>query len=88
MKINQAKLGTILIWTGVSVWGVYGFLLPLRRRPSLSLFLPIHLVFVLSGVQVRKLDGDDGMRLSSPKIKTASNILMILGIAAWLPYFM
>jgi len=86
MNINREKLGKILIWTGVSVWGVYGVLLLLGLYPSLFLFLPVHLAFVLSGVRVRKLGGD-AKREKNPKLKSISNALLLLGMAAWLPYF-
>lgn len=88
MNINRAKLGKILIGLGVSVWGVYGVLLLFGQRPSLFLFLPIHLTFVLSGVRLRKLSGEDERNSGkNPNLKMASNIFLIIGMAAWLPYF-
>ena len=87
VKINQAVLSKIFIWTGVSVWGVYGLFLLLGKNPSLLVFLPIHLTFVLTGVRLRK--GREGSKKGerNPNLKTLSNVFLAIGVAAWLPYF-
>jgi len=87
MKMNRGKFGKILIWIGVSVWGVYGILLVLGYHPSLVVFLPIHLTFVLTGVRFRKMGDGIEARAQNPKLKTISNTLLIIGMSAWLPYF-
>jgi len=87
VKINQAKISKMLIWTGVSVWGVYGLFLLLGKNPSLLVFLPIHLTFVLTGVRLRKgVEGTDKWG-DNPNLKTLSNVFLAIGVAAWLPYF-
>ncbi len=87
MTLDKTKIGQFLIWVGVSVWGVYGYLLWQGERPSLVIFLPLHLAFVLTGVRLRKLEGEEGKRERNPRLKMASNIFLIIGVAAWLPYF-
>ena len=87
MKINRENLSKILIWTGVSVWGVYGLFLLLGKNPSLFVFLPIHLTLVLTGVRLRKGTESAEKRERNPNLKTLSNVFLAIGVAAWLPYF-
>jgi len=87
VKINQAILSKILIWAGVSVWVVYGLFLLLGKNPSLLVFLPIHLTFVLSGVRLRKGAEGADKRERNSNLKTLSNVFLAIGVAAWLPYF-
>ena len=87
MKINRAVLSKILIWTGVSVWAVYGLFMLLGKNPSLLVFLPIHLTFVLTGVRLRKGGEETEQRERNPNLKTLSTVFLAIGVAAWLPYF-
>lgn len=87
MNINQARLSKIFIWIGVSVWGFYGFFLLMGKNPSLLVFLPIHLTFVLTGIRLRRGIKDVEERKRNPNLKTLSNVFLAIGVAAWLPYF-
>jgi len=84
MKIEKRKIGQILIWIGVSIWIPYLYLLIIGAAPSLFMFLPVHLAFVISGVRLRKSSED---QKSNKKYRKLSQMLLIIGMAAWLPYF-
>lgn len=55
------RIGKVLIYAGVAVWGVYLVLLLLGRHPEGSTFLPFHLLGVIPGAilnrwhQIRRL---------------------------------
>jgi hypothetical protein len=85
MKINIRKFGQVLVWIGVATWMPYFYLAFTGAAPPIYVFLPVHLGFVLTGVRLKKLSQDQDRR--PIKFKQASQILLYIGLAAWLPYF-
>ena len=88
MKIDKKKLGQILIYVGVSTWIPYFYLLFTGAEPKLYTFLPVHLLFVISGVRIRKSAGEEAPKTErAEKLREASKVLLLIGMTAWLPYF-
>ena len=82
------RLGTILIWLGVFAWVPFIFLRAVGEKPTIFLFLPLHLVGVIGGSRLRSMARRE-LGLSLPKKKplhTAGHILIFLGISVWAPY--
>jgi hypothetical protein len=87
MKIDKSKIGQVLIWIGVSTWIPYFYLLIIGKALPLYVFLPIHLAFVLSGVRLRKSSENEETDQQPKKSRQVSQVLLYIGMAAWLPYF-
>ncbi len=47
------RLGSVLIWLGVLVWAPFIILRIMGEQPSMSLYLPIHLLGVMGGSRLR-----------------------------------
>lgn len=67
---------------GVSVWAPFVVLLLLGRDPAFFLFLPFHLAGIFTGVALRR-----GRRGPSPATRRIGNVLIMIGVAVWAPYF-
>jgi uncharacterized membrane protein YjjB (DUF3815 family) len=88
---NRRMIGTILIWAGVLAW--VPFLAAVSSGQSVSIFpfLAAHLTGVLGGWWLRRsadrIEGiDRAGDLHGQRRKSASRILIYLGILAWAPY--
>lgn len=84
------KLGTILIWMGVMTWLPFIVLRIAGEKPSLFLFLPVHLIGVISGSRMRSLARKE---MATPpyrakkKLQIYGHGLIYTGILVWAPYF-
>ena len=93
-QISNAALikyrsGTLLIWLGVLTWLPFIMLRIAGQKPSLFLFLPIHLVGVVGGSRLRASARKEMNIIPSKKnvLQTLGHTMIFLGIAVWLPYF-
>ncbi|MBI4236209.1 MAG: hypothetical protein HY688_02480 [Chloroflexi bacterium] len=80
--MDRYQWGTLLIMLGVLVWLPFVVLLVRGDDPPFFLFLPLHLAGVLTGAYLRR-----GRRGHVPRVRRVGNILIIVGVAAWVPYF-
>jgi len=87
--LNGYRLGTVLIWIGVSVWVPFIILRAMGYTPSLFWFLPFHLMGVVGGSKVRAVARQEMDLPPTPKTKlrTVGHILVFIGILVWAPYF-
>jgi len=53
--LARYRLGTVLVWSGVITWVPFIVLRMVGEKPSLFLFLPFHLIGVLSGARLRAI---------------------------------
>lgn len=77
------RLGRALVVLGVAVWPVWGILFLAGQAPSVLWALLLHLVLLVhGGILVRR----HGPREVRPR-KRLGEILIALGVLAWVPYF-
>jgi len=83
------RLGAILIWLGVLTWVPFIVLRIAGEKPSLFLFLPVHLLGVIGGSRMRSQARKE-LGQAPPKRdiwRSAGHALIFSGILCWLPYF-
>jgi uncharacterized membrane protein len=88
---NRRTVGTILIWLGVLAWAPFLAAVAGGQSVSILPFLAAHLTGVLGGWWLRRsadrLENiDRAGDVHGQRRKTASRILIYLGILAWAPY--
>jgi len=80
------RFGTVLIWLGVLTWLPFILLHVIGQKPSLFLFLPLHLVGVIGGARLRAM-----ARTAPPPKRNwrrlTAHFLILAGILVWAPYF-
>ena len=93
-KIYNAALvryrwGNVLIWLGVLVWVPYIVLRFIGEQPSMSVYLPLHLLGVTGGSRLRAFARRELGIIEPPKsrLRIAGHGLMFAGILVWVPYF-
>ena len=84
--------GTVLIGLGVLAWAPFAYLVANGQNVSIFPFLAAHLAGVLGGEWLRKsADRMTGVAKTEAargrRRRTASIILIYLGVLAWAPYF-
>ncbi len=89
---NTRGLGTALIWIGVLAWAPFFYLVGTRQAAPILPFLVFHLAGVFAGAWLRKrADGLEGVEQTKSFLgqrrRTASKVLIYLGVLAWAPYF-
>jgi hypothetical protein len=91
MKLTQQSLqvlSKLFIAVGVLAWIPY-ILKELRGyEASLWPYLAVHLTFVISGSWLKRRATVDGARPVSERNRKLSLYLFIIGIGAWVPYFL
>lgn len=93
-KINNAawmryRLGSVFIWLGVLVWAPFIILRIMGEQPSMSLYLPIHLLGVMGGSRLRAFARKE---LGMPKpqkthLQLLGHGVTWAGILVWAPYY-
>jgi hypothetical protein len=86
--VFRYRLGTVLVWLGVLTWAPFIFLRLIGEKPSLLVFLPLHLVGVIGGSRLRST-AQRQLGMSMPKrsfLHTAGHLLILFGILVWAPY--
>lgn len=51
--LMRYRLGSVFIWLGVLVWAPFILLRIMDEQPSMSLYLPLHLLGVVGGSRLR-----------------------------------
>ncbi len=82
------RLGTALIWLGVSTWVPFIFLRVIGQRPAFIWFLPFHLAGVIGGARLRSAARRELGLVPARRnwLHTAGHGLILLGILVWAPY--
>jgi hypothetical protein len=87
--LMRYRLGNVFIWLGVLVWAPFIILRIMGEQPSMSLYLPIHLLGVMGGSRLRAFARKE-MGMPKPK-KTRLQIIghgvIWAGILVWAPYY-
>lgn len=83
------RLGNVFIWLGVLVWAPFIFLRIMGEQPSMSLYLPLHLLGVMGGSRLRAFARKE---LGIPKpqktrLQLLGHGLIWAGILVWVPYY-
>jgi hypothetical protein len=83
------RLGSVFIWLGVLVWAPFIILRIMGEQPSMSLYLPIHLLGVMGGSRLRAFARKE-LGIPKPQ-KTRLQLLghgvIWAGILVWAPYY-
>ena len=87
--MGRYRMGTILIWLGVVTWLPFIILRIAGEKPSLFLFLPVHLIGVIGGSRLRSLARKEMAKpaLEKKKLQLIGHGLIYTGILVWAPYF-
>lgn len=93
-KINNAaliryRLGNVFIWLGVLVWAPFIILRIMGEQPSMSLYLPLHLLGVMGGSRLRAFARKElGMpKPQKTRLQLLGHGLIWSGILVWAPYY-
>ena len=89
MVLARYHLGTVMIWLGVLTWLPFIVLRIAGGKPSLFLFLPVHLMGVVGGSRLRSWARKE---MSVPIVKksllqTLGHGSIFVGVLVWAPYF-
>ena len=87
--MGRYRAGTVLIWLGVLTWLPFIILRIAGEKPSLFMFLPVHLIGVIGGSRLRSLARKE---MATParakkKFQLIGHGLIYAGILVWAPYF-
>ncbi len=83
------RAGNLLIWLGVLVWVPFILLRIVGEQPSMSLYLPLHLLGVMGGSRLRAFARKE-LGMPSPKktrLQMFGHGLVWAGILVWVPYY-
>ena len=83
---DRRRLGTILLWLGVSAWLPFIFLLATGQNPPIYPFLVVHLTGVIGGTRLRALEREVNSTQKRHKRQVVGRILIFVGVLAWMPY--
>lgn len=83
------RLGSVLIWLGVLVWAPFIILRIMGEQPSMSLYLPIHLLGVMGGSRLRAFARKElGMpKPQKTRLQLLGHGVIWAGILVWAPYY-
>jgi hypothetical protein len=83
------RMGSVLIWLGVLTWLPFIILRIAGEKPSLFLFLPVHLIGVIGGARLRTMARKEMAMAVRPrkKMQHLGHGLIYAGILVWAPYF-
>jgi hypothetical protein len=83
------RLGSIFIWLGVLVWAPFFLLRIMGEQPSMSLYLPLHLLGVIGGARLRT-NARRELGILKPqktRLQLLGHGLIWAGILVWVPYY-
>lgn len=90
MRISRSALGRTLTGLGILAWVPYAVLTIGGSTPSILPFLAVHLTGILGGLWIKRMDRGmvDGNSWA-PRLarRRMGSILVLIGIAVWVPYF-
>lgn len=87
--LMRYRLGNVFIWLGVLLWAPFIILRIMGEQPSMSLYLPLHLLGVMGGSRLRAFARKE---LGIPKpqktrLQLFGHGLIWFGILVWAPYY-
>lgn len=83
------RFGNVLIGLGVLVWAPFILLRIMGEQPSMSLYLPLHLLGVMGGARLRTYARKE-LGIPKPKktrLQLLGHGLIWVGILVWAPYY-
>jgi len=83
------RLGNMLVWLGVLVWAPFIVLRIMGEQPSMSVYLPLHLLGVIGGSRLRAFARKE-LGILPPKktrLQFLGHSLIWTGILVWVPYY-
>jgi hypothetical protein len=80
----MVALGRVLVVLGVAVWPVWGLLFLTGSAPNVGYAFLAHLALVIPGGVIVRRASPPGPR---PARKRLGDVLVALGVLAWVPYF-
>lgn len=87
--LTRYRLGNALIWLGVLVWAPFILLRIMGEQPSMSLYLPLHLLGVMGGSRLRASARKE-LGLPKPqktRLQMVGHGLVWAGVLIWAPYY-
>lgn len=87
--LMRYRLGSVLIWLGVLVWAPFIILRIMGEQPSMSLYLPLHLLGVMGGSRLRAFARKElGMpKPQKTRLQLLGHGVIWAGILVWAPYY-
>ena len=87
--LMRYRLGNLLIWLGVLTWLPFIVLRIAGEKPSLFLYLPLHLLGVVGGSRLRAIARKEMGTLPPKKnlLQVLGHGMIFAGILVWTPYF-
>lgn len=87
--LMRYHVGNVLVWLGVLVWVPFIILRIFGEQPSMTLYLPLHLVGVMCGSRIRASARKE-LKMPSPRksrLRSLGHLMMFAGILVWTPYY-
>ncbi|HRQ22334.1 MAG TPA: hypothetical protein PLF42_02805 [Anaerolineales bacterium] len=87
--LMRYRVGNLLVWLGVLVWAPFILLRVMGEQPSMSLYLPLHLLGVMGGSRLRAFARKE-LRMPSPtktRLQMFGHGLVWAGVLVWAPYY-
>jgi hypothetical protein len=87
--LMRYRVGNLLVWLGVLVWAPFIILRIMGEQPSMSLYLPLHLLGVMGGSRLRAFARKE-LGIPSPKktrLQMFGHGLVWAGVLVWAPYY-
>jgi hypothetical protein len=87
--LTRYRWGSVLVWLGVLVWAPFIILRIMGEQPSMSLYLPLHLLGVMGGSRMRAYARKElGMPApTKTRLQRFGHGLVWAGVLVWAPYF-
>ncbi|MEJ5224566.1 MAG: hypothetical protein WHV44_08925 [Anaerolineales bacterium] len=87
--LMRYRVGNLLVWLGVLVWAPFIVLRIMGEQPSMSLYLPLHLLGVMGGSRLRAFARRElGMpKPQKTRLQLLGHGVIWAGILVWAPYY-
>jgi hypothetical protein len=87
--LMRYRVGNLLVWLGVLVWAPFILFRIMGEQPSMSLYLPLHLLGVMGGSRLRAFARKE-LGIPSQKktrLQMFGHGLVWAGVLVWAPYY-
>jgi hypothetical protein len=87
--LMRYRVGNLLVWLGVLVWAPFILLRVMGEQPSMSLYLPLHLLGVMGGSRLRAFARKE-LGMPAPqktRLQMFGHGLVWAGVLVWAPYY-
>ena len=87
--LRRYRFGNILVWLGVLVWVPFIVLRVMGEQPSMSWYLPLHLLGVMGGSRLRAFASKELGMLPAKKsrLRRIGHGLLFVSVLVWAPYY-